>query len=56
MWNAVSGPRLEATITELLALARRPHSSGITSPTDVLRDVEQEWHGRLASLGRTLIV
>ena len=48
--------RLEATITELLALARRPHSSGITSPTDVLRDVEQEWHGRLASLGRPLIV
>ncbi len=48
--------RLEETITELLALARRPHSSGVTSPTEVLREVEGEWHGRLAALGRPLIV
>ena len=33
-----------------------PHSSGVTSPTEVLREVEREWHGRLAALGRPLIV
>jgi len=48
--------RLEETITELLALARRSHSPGATSPTEVLREVEREWHGRLAALGRPLIV
>ena len=29
---------------------------GLTSPTEVLREVEREWHGRLAALGRPLIV
>lgn len=48
--------RLEGTITELLSLARRSYSSGITSPTDVLHEIEQEWHGRLAALGRPLVV
>jgi signal transduction histidine kinase len=48
--------RLEETITELLALARRSHSSGVTSPAEVLREVEREWHGRLAALGRPLII
>jgi signal transduction histidine kinase len=49
--------RLERTITELLALARRPHRSGVvTSPPTVLEEVEREWRGRLADLGRPLVV
>jgi HAMP domain-containing protein len=47
--------RLEETITELRAgppvTLVRGHD-----PTEVLREVEREWHGRLAALGRPLIV
>jgi len=47
--------RLEATIVELLALAR--DTGGHRTPLDVqplLDDLEHTWHGRLASEGRPL--
>jgi signal transduction histidine kinase len=49
--------RLERTIDDLLALARDVGSDG--EPLDVrevIGDVEQSWHGRLAAAGRPLRV
>lgn len=49
--------RLEATIDELLALARDTHT--IRGPLDtraLLDDVERRWHGPLAAAGRPLRV
>lgn len=47
--------RLETTVDELLELARDTHTD--RDPLDVgalLEDVKEEWHGRLAQLGRPL--
>jgi signal transduction histidine kinase len=49
--------RLETTITELLTIARTAASSpGTISLKDVLAAVNTTWHGRLAALGRPLII
>ncbi len=49
--------RLETTITELLTIARAPSNSpGTISLNEVLATVNATWHGRLAALGRPLII
>ncbi len=47
--------RLEATLTQLLALARdAPDDRGALALMDVLLDVERRWHGPLTAAGRPL--
>ncbi|MCW2845376.1 MAG: Histidine kinase [Nocardioides sp.] len=47
--------RLEATITELLSIARAPHIINATfAPGDVLAEVLPRWRSRLADEGRSL--
>jgi len=47
--------RLEATLTQLLALARdAPDDRGTLELTSVLGDVERRWHNALTSAGRPL--
>jgi signal transduction histidine kinase len=48
--------RLEATIVELLALARDGATRAALEVTEVLDDLERRWHGRLALEGRPLRV
>ena len=49
--------RLERTITELLHIARTPHTEGATVQlSQLFREINDGWHGRLASAGRPLSI
>ncbi len=49
--------RLEQTITELLQFARTTQPDGvITSPSQLLDELDTAWHGRFAALGRPLTI
>jgi signal transduction histidine kinase len=52
----VSADRLEATITELIALAREtpPHSDTPLDTARLLDEIRQQWNGPLAAQGRPL--
>lgn len=48
--------RLEATVDDLLDLARDSHSREALDVDEVIGDVERAWHGALAAAGRPLRV
>ncbi len=50
----VEADRLEATISELLALARNNAPQTLTDAGTIARTVDDRWRGRLAATGRSL--
>ena len=49
--------RLERTITELLHIARTPHTAGVTiTLSKLFREIGADWRGRLALVGRPLTI
>lgn len=49
--------RLELTITELLSIARAPHTTNAAlAPDDVLAEILPRWRSRLAHEGRSLVL